>query len=65
MSFAGQAMAAKYLVDNQGKLENKVYTIPEALDGQIASMKLESMGIDIDSLTEEQVEYLNSWEEGT
>lgn len=65
MSFAGQAMAAKYLVDNQGKLENKVYTIPEALDEQIASMKLESMGIDIDSLTEEQVEYLNSWEEGT
>ena len=65
MSFAGQAMAAKYLVDNQGKLDNKVYTIPEELDQQIASIKLESMGIQIDTLTEEQVKYLNSWEEGT
>ncbi|UCC50431.1 MAG: adenosylhomocysteinase [Anaerolineaceae bacterium] len=65
MSFAGQAMAAKYLVDNQGKLENKVYTIPEELDQQIARIKLESMGIQIDTLTEEQVQYLNSWEEGT
>ena len=65
MSFAGQAMAAKYLVDNQGKLDNKVYTIPEELDQQIASIKLQSMGIGIDTLTNEQVEYLNSWEEGT
>lgn len=65
MSFAGQAMAAKYLVDNKGKLENKVYTIPEAVDEEIARIKLESMGIKIDTLTEEQVAYLNSWEEGT
>ena len=65
MSFAGQAMAAKYLVDNQGKLENKVYTIPETLDQEIARIKLDSMGIQIDTLTEEQVAYLNSWEEGT
>jgi adenosylhomocysteinase len=65
MSFAGQAMAAKYLVDNQGKLENKVYTIPEELDEEIARIKLDSMGIKIDTLTEEQVAYLNSWEEGT
>jgi adenosylhomocysteinase len=65
MSFAGQAMAAKYLGDNQGKLENKVYTIPKELDQQIARFKLESMGIQIDTLTEEQVQYLNSWEEGT
>ncbi len=65
MSFAGQAMAAKYLVDNKGKLENKVHIIPEALDQQIAKIKLESMGIEIDTLTEEQVSYLNSWEEGT
>ncbi len=65
MSFAGQAMAAKYLVDNKGKLENKVHTIPEALDQQIAKIKLESMGIEIDTLTDEQVSYLNSWEEGT
>ncbi len=65
MSFAGQAMAAKYLVDNKGKLENKVYTIPEELDQSIASIKLSSMGIEIDALTEEQISYLNSWEEGT
>lgn len=65
MSFAGQAMAAKFLVDNKGKLENKVYTIPEELDEQIATIKLASMGIQIDTLTEEQVAYLNSWEEGT
>ena len=65
MSFAGQAMAAKYLVDNQGKLENKVYTIPEDLDEEIARIKLDSMAIKIDTLTEEQVTYLNSWEEGT
>jgi adenosylhomocysteinase len=65
MSFAGQAMAVKYLVDNKGKLENKVHTIPEAVDQQIAKIKLESMGIKIDTLTEEQVSYLNSWKEGT
>ncbi len=65
MSFAGQAMAAKYLVDNEGKLENKVYTIPEELDQEIARIKLEALGISIDTLTEEQVKYLNSWEEGT
>ncbi len=65
MSFAGQAMAAKYLVDNKGKLENKVYTIPESLDQEIARIKLGSMGIQIDTLTDEQVKYLNSWEEGT
>ena len=65
MSFAGQAMAAKYLVDNQGKLENRVYVIPEELDEEIARIKLESMGIAIDALTDEQVAYLSSWEEGT
>ncbi|GAB4275498.1 MAG: adenosylhomocysteinase [Candidatus Promineifilaceae bacterium] len=65
MSFAGQALAAKYLVDNEGKLENRVYTVPEEIDQQIASFKLKSMGIEIDTLTPEQVEYLNSWEEGT
>jgi len=65
MSFAGQAMAAKFLVDNRGKLENKVYTIPAELDQEIARIKLESMGIQIDTLTPEQIAYLNSWEEGT
>ncbi|MFN2256127.1 MAG: adenosylhomocysteinase, partial [Candidatus Promineifilaceae bacterium] len=65
MSFAGQAMAAKYLVDNKGKLENKVHIIPEEVDQEIARIKLEALGIRIDTLTEEQVKYLNSWEEGT
>jgi len=65
MSFAGQAMAAKYLVDNKGKLENKVHIIPEEVDQEIARIKLEALGISIDTLTEEQVKYLNSWEEGT
>ncbi|MBP6471551.1 MAG: adenosylhomocysteinase [Chloroflexi bacterium] len=65
MSFAGQAMAAKYLLDNKGKLDNRVYTVPEEVDQLIASIKLQSMGIHIDTLTNEQVKYLNSWEEGT
>ena len=65
MSFAGQAMAAKYLRDNQGKLANKVHRVPEEVDQDIARIKLDSLGIHIDTLTEEQVKYLNSWEEGT
>jgi len=65
MSFAGQALAAKYLVDNKGNLENRVYTVPEAVDQQIATIKLQSMGIQIDTLTERQIQYLNSWQEGT
>ena len=65
MSFAGQAMAAKYLLDNKDTLENKVYTVPAEVDQEIAAIKLASMGISIDTLTEQQVEYLNSWEEGT
>jgi adenosylhomocysteinase len=65
MSFAGQAMAAKYLLDNKGKLANKVHSVPEEVDQDIARIKLGSMGIQIDTLTEEQVKYLNSWEEGT
>jgi adenosylhomocysteinase len=65
MSFAGQAMAAKYLLDNKGKLANKVHSVPAEVDQYIAKIKLESMGIQIDTLTEEQFKYLNSWEEGT
>jgi adenosylhomocysteinase len=65
MSFAGQAMAAKYLVDHQGELENRVYTIPNEVDQEIAKIKLAAMGIEIDTLTEEQAAYLDSWEEGT
>ncbi|MCB8979904.1 MAG: adenosylhomocysteinase [Ardenticatenaceae bacterium] len=65
MSFAGQALSAKYLADNKGKLENKVYTVPEEIDQRIASIKLKAMGINIDVLTDRQQQYLNSWQEGT
>jgi adenosylhomocysteinase len=65
MSFANQALGAEYIVKNAGKLENKVYAIPEDIDMEIARLKLESMGIEIDVLTEEQIAYLSSWQEGT
>ncbi len=65
MSFANQALAVETLVKNQGKLENKVYVLPEEVDQEIARLKLESMGISIDKLTPEMVEYMNSWEVGT
>lgn len=65
MSFANQALAAEFFVQNRGKLEPKVYRIPEKLDKEIASLKLESMGVHIDKLTAEQKKYLASWQEGT
>jgi adenosylhomocysteinase len=49
------------LVKNRGKLEKKLYTLPYEVDVKIAELKLQSMGIEIDSLTPEQEEYLNSW----
>ena len=61
MSFANQALGIEFLVKNKGQLENKLYTLPKHVDEDIAKLKLESMGIEIDSLTEEQEEYLNSW----
>ncbi len=65
MSFAGQALSAKFLADNKGKLENKVYTVPEEIDQRIAAIKLQAMGVNIDTLTPRQEQYLNSWQEGT
>jgi adenosylhomocysteinase len=65
MSFANQALSLEYLLQHADELENKVYTIPEAVDREIARLKLESMGIRIDTLTSEQQKYLTSWEEGT
>jgi adenosylhomocysteinase len=65
MSFANQALSAEYMVQNADKLEKKVYSVPEDIDREIARIKLQEMGIDIDVLTEEQIAYLNSWEEGT
>jgi adenosylhomocysteinase len=65
MSFANQALAAEYMVKNADQLENKVYGVPAEIDKEIARLKLESMGVQIDVLTSAQVSYLNSWEEGT
>lgn len=65
MSFANQSLGAEFMVRNGSSLENKVYTIPAEIDQEIARLKLESMGISIDALTEEQVRYLNQWQEGT
>ncbi len=61
MSFANQALGIEFLVKNYGKLENKLYTLPQEVDVKIAELKLKSMGIEIDTLTKEQEEYLNSW----
>jgi adenosylhomocysteinase len=65
MSFANQALACEYLLQNSGTLENRVYTLPEEIDNGIARIKLETMGLRIDSLTEEQRKYLSGWREGT
>ena len=61
MSFANQALGIEFLVKNFGKLENKLYTLPHEVDVKIAELKLKAMGIEIDTLTPEQEEYLNSW----
>jgi adenosylhomocysteinase len=65
MSFANQALSAEYMLKNADKLEKTVYSVPADIDAEIARIKLDAMGIKIDVLTEEQVKYLNSWEEGT
>jgi adenosylhomocysteinase len=65
MSFANQALGAVYMLRNADKLEKKVYVIPEEVDQEIARLKLEAMGVRIDTLTPEQEKYLASWEEGT
>ncbi|TRM97536.1 adenosylhomocysteinase, partial [Sulfolobus sp. B1] len=65
MSFSNQALAVEYLVKNRGKLSNKVYNVPEELDYQVAKIKLKTMGIQIDELTEEQKEYMKQWKYGT
>ncbi len=65
MSFANQALSAEYLVKHGKELEKRVYTVPEHIDREIARLKLEAMGIEIDTLTPEQEAYLHSWEHGT
>ncbi len=65
MSFANQALGAEYMLKHGVGLKPDVYTIPEEIDREIARLKLRSMGVEIDTLTEEQARYLASWEEGT
>ena len=65
MSFANQALCAEYMAKNASSLENKVYDVPADIDAEVARLKLKAMGIDIDTLTEEQRRYMSSWEEGT
>jgi adenosylhomocysteinase len=65
MSFANQALSAEFVVAHADELEAKVYTVPDEIDREIARLKLASMGVEIDTLTEEQARYLASWDEGT
>ncbi|MCL0085296.1 adenosylhomocysteinase [Thermodesulfovibrionales bacterium] len=65
MSFANQALCAEYIVNNAKRLDKKVYGVPEEIDKEIARLKLEAMGIKIDTLTPQQEKYLRSWEMGT
>lgn len=65
MSFANQALAAEFLVENAGNLAVKVHKLPDEIDKEIARLKLETMGVGIDKLSQNQKKYLDSWQEGT
>ena len=65
MSFANQALGTEWLVANEASLDNQVHELPDAIDEEIARLKLRAMGIGIDTLTEEQRRYLSSWQAGT
>jgi adenosylhomocysteinase len=65
MSFANQALSAQYIVEKGHTLEPRVYPVPPEIDNRIAALKLESMDVEIDTLTPEQSEYLSSWKAGT
>ena len=65
MSFANQSLCAEYMITHAEELERTVYSVPEAIDQRIATLKLEAMGVNIDVLTPEQETYLNSWQAGT
>ena len=65
LSFCDQALGVEYGVKNRGKLEPKVYRLPDEIDLEVARLQIESMGISIDTLTDEQIKYLASWQEGT
>ncbi len=65
LSFANQALSCEHIAKNHSKLENKVYKVPDRIDERVAELKLKSMGIKIDTLTEKQKKYLASWQQGT
>jgi len=65
MSFANQALGAEFMLAHAKELQPHVYTLPAAIDKEIARLKLHAMGVRIDTLTPEQDKYLNSWESGT
>jgi adenosylhomocysteinase len=65
MSFANQALSAEFIVREHKSLEKRVYSVPEAIDREVARMKLDAMGVKVDRLTPEQEKYLASWSEGT
>ena len=65
MSFANHALCAEYLLEHAREMEPKVYDVPEQIDETVATVKLETLGIEIDELTPEQVTYMNSWKMGT
>ncbi len=65
MSFANQALSARYIKKHRGELERRVYPVPRSIDERVARLKLEALGVEIDELTPEQIKYLSSWELGT
>ncbi|MFQ5674431.1 MAG: adenosylhomocysteinase, partial [bacterium] len=65
MSFATQALATEWVIKDAGKLDAKVHAVPQEIENWVATLKLQSMGVTIDELTDEQRHYLESWEMGT
>jgi len=65
MSFANQALSAEYVAKRHAELTPQVYVVPEAIDGEVARLKLAAMGITLDAMTAEQLEYISSWQHGT
>jgi adenosylhomocysteinase len=65
MSFANQALCAEWVLAQRGRLEPRVYDVPPDIDREIARLKLDTMGVQIDTLTPQQSDYLNSWTVGT
>jgi adenosylhomocysteinase len=65
MSFANQALSVEHLVKHGVSLDNRVYVVPSEIDAEIARLKLESLRVNIDTLSEAQQKYLTSWDQGT